>query len=88
MKKSRFSEEQILKVLKEQDSGKKVDEICRTYGISTGTFYTWKNKYSGMSVQESGKPGNMESENSRLKKIVANQSLDIDMIKDVISKKS
>ena len=85
MKKSKFSEEQILKVLKEQDSGKKVDEICRTYGISTGTFYTWKNKYSGMSVQESG---NMESENSRLKKIVVNQSLEIDMIKDVISKKS
>ena len=88
MKKSRFSEEQILKVLKEQDSGKKVDAICRTYGISTGTFYTWKNKYSGMGVQELGKPGNLESENSRLKKIVANQSLEIDMIKDVISKKS
>ena len=87
MKKSKFSETQILSILKEQDQGKKVDEICRTHGISVGTFYTWKNKYSGMDSQEIRRLRSLEEENQRLKKIVANQSLEIDMIKDLLSKK-
>ena len=87
MKKSKFSEEQILKVLKEQQEGKKVEEICRRHGISSGTFYTWKHKYSGMDVQELRRLRVLEAENTRLKKIVANQSLEIDMIKDILSKK-
>jgi len=88
MKKSKFSDEQIIKILKEQEEGKKVDEICRTHGISSGTFYSWKNKYSGMEKQDLHRLRTLESENSRLKKIVANQSLEIDMIKDILSKKS
>jgi putative transposase len=87
MKKSKFTEEQIIKILKEQEEGKKVDEICRVHGISNGTFYSWKTKYSGMDTQELQRLRQLESENARLKKIVANQSLEIDMIKDVLSKK-
>lgn len=87
MKKSKFNEEQILKILKEQDLGKKVDEICRTHGISSGTFYSWKSKYAGMDVQEVRRLKSLQEENSRLKKIVANQSLEIDMIKDLLGKK-
>lgn len=87
MKKSKFSEEQIIKILKCQDQGMKVEELCRKYGISAGTFYTWKNKYSGMEVQELQRLRQLEQENSRLKKIVANQSLEIDMIRDILSKK-
>lgn len=87
MKKSKFSEEQIIKILKDQEAGQKVDEICRSHGISSGTFYSWKNKYSGMDVQELQRLKTLERENARLKKIVANQSLEIDMIKDILSKK-
>lgn len=87
MKKSKFTEEQIIKILKLQEEGLKVEEICRKYGISSGTFYSWRNKYSGMEVQELRRLRSLEEENSRLKKIVANQSLEIDMIKDVLSKK-
>ncbi len=87
MKKSKFTEEQIIKILKLQEEGLKVEEICRKNGISSGTFYAWRNKYSGMEVQELRRLRSLEEENSRLKKIVANQSLEIDMIKDVLSKK-
>jgi putative transposase len=87
MKKSKFSEDQIIKILKSQDEGIKVEEICRRHGISSGTFYCWKNKYSGMDAQELQRLRQLEQENSRLKKIVANQSLEIDMIKDILSKK-
>ncbi|MDN3686826.1 transposase [Cyclobacterium jeungdonense] len=87
MKKSKFTEEQIFKILKLQEEGLKVEEICRKHGISSGTFYSWRNKYSGMEVQELRRLRSLEEENSRLKKIVANQSLEIDMIKDILSKK-
>ena len=87
MKKSKFTEEQIIRILKLQEEGLRVEEICRKHGISSGTFYVWRNKYSGMEVQEFRRLRSLEEENSRLKKIVANQSLEIDMMKDVLSKK-
>jgi putative transposase len=87
MKKSKFSEKQILDILKEQDFGKTVAEISRAHGISAATFHNWKNKYAGMSEQELSRLRELESENARLKRIVADLSLDNQIMKDVISKK-
>jgi putative transposase len=87
MKKSKFSEKQILSILKEPDHGKTVSEICREHGISAATFYSWKNKYSGMAEQELVRLRHLEQENARLKRIVADQSLDLQILKDVVSKK-
>jgi len=87
MKKSNFSEKQILSILKEQELGKTVAEICRVHNISTPTFYNWKNKYSGMSEQELFRLRQLEQENARLRRLVADQSLDIQILKDVVSKK-
>jgi putative transposase len=87
MKKSKFSEAQILGILKEQQMGKAVMDICRQHGISAPTFYTWKNKYSGMTDQELHRLRELERENARLRKIVADQTLDIDILRDLISKK-
>lgn len=87
MKKSKFSESQIIGILKEQEQGVKVSELCRRHGISEATFYNWKSKYGGMNVDELRRLRELEQENARLKKIIANQSLDIDIMKEVISKK-
>jgi putative transposase len=87
MKKKRFSEEQIIRVLKEQESGQATAEVCRKHGISPATFYKWKAKFSGMDVSEAKRLKALETENARLKKLVANLSLDIEMLKDVNSKK-
>ncbi len=87
MKKSRFSEEQVLAILKEQDSGAKVADICRKHGITDATFHNWKNKYSGMSTQELSRLRHLEHENSRLKRAVADLTLDNQILKDVNSKK-
>jgi putative transposase len=87
MKKSRFTESQILKVLKSQDEGKKVSEICREFGISEPTFYNWKSKYGGMTLSELHRVKELEEENGRLKRIVAEQQLSIDVLKEVNSKK-
>jgi putative transposase len=87
MKKTRFSEAQIIGILNEQEQGIKVSDLCRKHGISDATFYNWKSKYGGMKVDELKRLRELEQENARLKKIVANQSLDIDIMKDVISKK-
>ncbi|WP_291788812.1 transposase [Cecembia sp.] len=87
MKKSRFTESQILKVLKSQDEGKKVSEICREFGISEPTFYNWKSKYGGMTLSELHRVKELEEENARLKRIVAEQQLSIDVLKEVNSKK-
>jgi putative transposase len=87
MKKSRFTEAQILKVLKSQEEGKKVSDICREFGISEQTFYNWKSKYGGMTLSELQRVKELESENSRLKRIVAEQQLAIDVLKEVNSKK-
>jgi putative transposase len=83
MKKTRFTEAQIIGILNEQEQGMKVPDICRKHGISDATFYNWKSKYGGMKVDELKRL----KENARLKRIVANQSLEIDIIKDVLSKK-
>ena len=87
MKKTRFTEAQILKILKSQETGKKVSEICREHGISEPTFYNWKSKYAGMTYSELHRVKELEVENSRLKRIVADQQLSIDVLKEVNSKK-
>jgi putative transposase len=87
MKKSRFTEEQVLAILKEQDGGTKVADICRKHGITDATFHNWKNKYSGMSSQELSRLRTLEQENSRLKRAVADLTLDNQILKDVNSKK-
>lgn len=87
MKKTKFTEEQIIAILKEQENGLKVAEICRKHGIVDQTFYNWKKKYDGLSVEELRRLKDLEQENSRLKRIVADQALDIQILKDVNSKK-
>jgi putative transposase len=87
MKTTRFSESQIIGILNEQQQGVKVADLCRKHGISEATFYNWKSKYGGMTVDELKRLKELEQENARLKRIVANQSLEIDMIKDLLSKK-
>ncbi len=87
MKKIKFTEVQILNILKEQEQGKTVSEICRNHGISDATFYNWKNKYAGMSVDELKRLKELEYENARLKKMFAELSLENAAIKDLLSKK-
>jgi len=87
MKRGRFTEEQIIAVLREAESGTAVKELCRRAGISTVTFYKWKAKYQGMEISEMRRLRLLEDENTRLKKIVAQQALDIDALKVVLSKK-
>lgn len=85
--KKRFTEEQIIKVLKEQESGQPTVEVCRRHGISPGTFYKWKAKFGGMEVSDARKLRALEAENARLKRLVADLSLDNAILKDVTSKK-
>lgn len=87
MKKSRFTESQILKVLQSQQEGSKVVEICREYGISKQTFYNWKSKYGGITLSELQRVKELESENARLKRIVADQQISSDILKEINSKK-
>jgi putative transposase len=87
MKQSRFSEDQIIGILKEQERGVKTADVCREHGISQNTFYAWKSKYGGMSVSEAQRLRQLEAENAKLKRIVADQALDIVALKDVVSKK-
>ena len=87
MKRGRFTEEQVIAVLREAESGTPVKELCRRAGISTVTFYKWKNKYADMEISEVRRMRLLEDENARLKKIVAQQALDIDALKLVLSKK-
>ena len=87
MKRNRFTEEQIIAVLREAESGAAVKELCRRAGISAVTFYRWKSKFEGMDISEMRRLRLLEDENVRLKKIVAQQVLDIDALKAVVSKK-
>jgi putative transposase len=88
MKKSRFSEEKIVAILKEGQSGTStVLEVCRKYGITNATFYAWKRKYNGVEVTELKKMKELEAENAKLKRLVANLSLDVLVLKDINSKK-
>ena len=85
--KKRFSEEQIIKVLEEAKTGVKIEELCRKHGISQPTYYNWKAKFGGMSVSEAKRLRTLEAENGKLKKLVAEQALDIIALKDVVSRK-
>jgi putative transposase len=87
MKQSRFTEEQIIRILEEGKSGIQIEEICRKQGISKGTYYNWKAKFGGMTISETRRLRILETENSKLKKIVAEQALDIVALRDVVSKK-
>ena len=87
MRKSRFNEEQIIKILKEREAGVKLADICRRYGISEPTFYSWKAKFGGMDVNEARRLKQLEDENRRLKHLVADLTLDNQALKFVISKK-
>lgn len=86
MKTKRFTTEQIISVLKEADGGMPVKELCRKYGMSEATLYNWKTKYSGMAVSDARRLKELEDENRRLKKLVADQALDIVMLKEINSK--
>jgi putative transposase len=86
MQGKRFKEDQIIAVLKEAEAGISVTELCRKYGICDGTFYNWKAKYGGLAVSEARRLRSLEDENRRLKHIVAEQALDIQALKSVVSK--
>jgi len=82
MRKSRFSEEQIISILREQEQGRPTPEVCRAHGISANTFYRWKSKYGGMEVSDARRLKQLEDENARLKRLLAEQVLDNTMLKD------
>lgn len=86
MKRKRCSEEQIVGILKEAESGKTVGEVCRAHGISEGTFYRWKKGYGGMGVPEVRRLRQLEEQNARLKKLMAERDLEIDALKEWIAK--
>ena len=86
MKHTRFSDEKIIGVLKEHESGAKVDEICRRHGISSATFYTWRKKYGGMEATDARRLKALEAENAKLKRIVAEQMLDMSAMKELLQK--
>lgn len=87
MKQSKFSESQIIKALKENEAGRSVEEISRELGINKGTFYNWRKKYGGMEVNHLKRLKELEEENRKLKRMFADVSLDLQMAKDVLSKK-
>lgn len=87
MKKSRYTESQIVKILKEAEAGVSVEDLMRQHGFSRATFYKWKAKYSGMSVSELKRLKELEEENRRLKQMYADLSLEHEVLKDIIEKK-
>ena len=87
MRKSRFTEEQIAFALRQAETGTKVSEVCRKIGVAEATFYNWKKKYGGLGVSELRRLKQLEEENRQLKKLLADLSLDKQMLQDVIAKK-
>lgn len=87
MKQKRFTEQQIHEILKEGEAGTQTLELCRKYGISKNTFYNWRSKYSGMEISDLKKMRALEDENNKLKKLVAEQALDIQALKAILGKK-
>lgn len=85
MKKSRFTEQQIVGILKESESGAKTADLCRNHGVSPATFYKWKSKFGGMEVSDVAKMRGLEDENRRLKKLLADSALEIDALKLIAS---
>ena len=87
MKRKRFTEEQIIGVLREHELGAKTADLCRKHGISEATFYNWKSKFGGLEVSEARRLKQLEGENARLKKLLADSMLDNAALKDLLSKK-
>ncbi len=87
MRASRFNEEQIIAILREQEAGGKTADVCRKHGVSGATFYKWKSRYGGMDVSDARRLKTLEEENAKLKKLLAEAILDNAMLKDIASKK-
>jgi putative transposase len=87
MKKSKFTEEQVVYALKQAEAGVPIKELCRKYGVSDATFYTWRKKYGGLGAEEMRRLKQLEDENRRLKGLVADLALDKQILQDVLSKK-
>ena len=86
MKRSRFTQEQVIAVLKEHQAGTAVADLCRKHGISDATFYTWRSKYGGMEVSDAKRLKALEEENTKLKKLLAESMLDVSTLKDLLAK--
>ncbi len=85
--KKRYTEEQIIRAIKQYEAGAKVDDLCRQFGISPGTFYNWRSKFAGLEVNEAKRLRELAHENCKLKKLLAEKLLEVDAMKDVLSKK-
>ena len=85
--KKRYTDEQIIKAIKEHEAGAKVEDICRDLGISNGTFYNWRSKFADMEVNEAKHLRELETENNKLKRLLADKLLEVEAMKDVLSKK-
>ena len=86
MKRSRFSEEQVIGILKEHQSGATAADLCRKHGVSDATFYKWRSKYGGMEVSDAKKLKALEAENAKLKKLLAEQMMDVSTLKEMLGK--
>ena len=85
--KKRYTDEQIIKAIKKHEAGAKVEDICRDLGISNGTFYNWRSKFAGMEVNEAKRLRELETENNKLKRLLTDKMLEVEAMKDVLSKK-